>query len=74
MYAFFLSSVYVRTPEDVKTVIEHAKLSENNLKLNVQPIYFNDKFEKYKILELDEHIFTDLKCGQTYVFIYHLIN
>lgn len=58
----------------MKTVIEHAKLSENDLKLNVQPIYFNDTFESYKILELDEHILTELKCGQTYVFIYYCNN
>ncbi|XP_025415371.1 sister chromatid cohesion protein DCC1 [Sipha flava] len=61
-------SLYVRTSEDVKTVIEHAKLSENDLKSNVQPIYFSDSFEKYKMLELDEHILKDLKCGQKVVF------
>jgi hypothetical protein len=64
----------VRTSEDVKTVIEHAKLSENDLKSNVQPIYFSDSFEKYKMLELDEHILKDLKCGQKYVYIYNRIN
>jgi len=59
-------SNYVRTAEDVKKVIEHAKLSENDLKPNVQPIYFGEKFENYKLLQLDEHILSDLKCGQTY--------
>ncbi|XP_008185811.1 sister chromatid cohesion protein DCC1 [Acyrthosiphon pisum] len=59
---------YVRTAEDVKKVIEHAKLSENDLKPNVQPIYFGEKFENYKLLQLDEHILADLKCGQTVVF------
>lgn len=53
----------------MKKVIEHAKLSENDLKPNVQPIYFDEKFENYKLLELDDHILSDLKCGQTYVFI-----
>lgn len=62
-----LSSYYVRTAEDVRKVIEHAKLSENDLKPNVQSIYFGEQFEKYKLLELDEHILSDLKCGQTYV-------
>jgi len=62
-------SNYVRTAEDVKKVIEHAKLSENDLKPNVQPIYFGEKFENYKLLQLDEHILADLKCGQTYDFI-----
>ncbi|KAL5242866.1 hypothetical protein ACI65C_010276 [Semiaphis heraclei] len=61
-------SNYVRTAEDVKKVIEHAKLSENDLKPNVQPIYFGEKFENYKLLQLDEHIMEDLKCGQTVVF------
>lgn len=56
----------MRTAEDVKKVIEHAKLSENDLKPNVQPIYFGEKFENYKLLQLDEHIMDDLKCGQTY--------
>lgn len=64
---YILSSYYVRTTEDVKKVIEHAKLSENDLQPNVQSIYFGEKFEKYKLLELDEDILSDLKCGQTYV-------
>jgi len=59
----------VRTAEDVKKVIEHAKLSENDLKPNVQPLYFGEKFENYKLLQLDEHILEDLKCGQTYDLI-----
>ncbi|XP_022175056.1 sister chromatid cohesion protein DCC1 [Myzus persicae] len=61
-------SNYVRTAEDVKKVIEHAKLSEKDLKPNVQPVYFGEKFENYKLLQLDEHILADLKCGQTVVF------
>lgn len=64
------NSVYVRTVEDMKKVIEHAKLVKNNLKPNVQPIYFGESFENYKLLELDEHILADLKCGQTYVPTY----
>lgn len=64
---------YVRTAEDVKIVIEHAKLSVNDLKPNVQPIYFCEKFESYKLLELDEHILSELKCGQTYVSIFNII-
>jgi len=67
---FVVECSYTRTAEDVKVVIEHAKLSENDLKPNVQPIYFGEKFEEYKLLELDEHILSDLKCGQTCVFIY----
>lgn len=63
----------MRTAEDVQKVIEHAKLSENDLRPNVQPIYFGEKFENYKILELDEHILSELKCGQTYVSNYLLI-
>ncbi|XP_050434446.1 sister chromatid cohesion protein DCC1 [Adelges cooleyi] len=59
---------YVRTVEDVKKVIEHAKLSEDDLKPNVQPIYFGEQFENYKLLELDDDILSDLKCGQTVVF------
>jgi len=55
----------VRTAEDVQVVIEHAKLSKDDLKPNIQPIYFDEKFESYKLLELDEHILSDLKCGQT---------
>jgi len=64
------NSVYVRTVEDVKKVIEHAKLVENDLRQNVQPIYFGETFENYKLMELDEHILADLKCGQTYVPTY----
>lgn len=60
----------MRTVEDVKKVIEHAKLVENDLRPNVQPIYFSETFEKYKLLELDNYILSDLKCGQTYVSIY----
>lgn len=74
MFILFLLSNYVRTPEDVKKVIEHAKLSENDLKSNVQPIYFSEKFENYKLLELDEHLLSDLKCGQTYVFHNYYFN
>lgn len=74
-FLFFLSC-YVRTLEDVKKVIEHAKLSENDLQQNIQPIYFDKKFENYKLLELNEHVLSDLKCGQMFVylnliFIYH---
>jgi len=60
--------VYSRTVEDVKKVIEHVKCAENDLRPNVQPIYFSETFEKYKLLELDDHILSDLKCGQTVVF------
>ncbi|VVC28265.1 Sister chromatid cohesion protein Dcc1 [Cinara cedri] len=62
------NSTYVRTAEDVQKVIEHAKLSVDNLRPNVQNIYFGEKFENYKLLELDEHILSDLKCGSTVVF------
>lgn len=67
-------SIYERTIEDVKKVIEHAKLSENDLKPNVQSLYFGDKFESYKLLELDDHILADLKCGQTLVFFICVYN
>lgn len=62
-----LSSNYIRTFEDVQKVIEHAKISVDDLKSNIQPIYFGEKFENYKLLELNEQILSDLKCGQTYV-------
>ncbi|XP_050546546.1 sister chromatid cohesion protein DCC1 isoform X2 [Daktulosphaira vitifoliae] len=59
---------YERTIEDVKKVIAHAKLSEDDLKPNVQPIYFDEQFDNYKLLELDEEILSNLKSGQTVVF------
>lgn len=66
---FFLSSNYIRTDEDVRKVIEHAKLSIDTLKPIFQPIYFGEQFESYKLLELDENVLSDLKCGSTYVRI-----
>lgn len=63
----FIYSNYVRTAEDVRKVIEHAKLSVDDLRPNVQPIYFGEKFENYKLLELDQQILSDLKRGQTCV-------
>uniref|UniRef100_A0A1B6F2G2 Sister chromatid cohesion protein DCC1 n=1 Tax=Cuerna arida TaxID=1464854 RepID=A0A1B6F2G2_9HEMI len=59
---------YVRTPEDVKVMIKHAKLEEKDLKPVTQAIYFTSRTEDYKLLEMNPLVISALKEGQKVVF------
>ncbi|KAG8332275.1 Sister chromatid cohesion protein DCC1 [Homalodisca vitripennis] len=65
----FLSFCYVRTPEDVKVMIKHAKLEEKDIKPITQAIYFTNRTEEdYKLLEINPLVISALKEGQKVVF------
>lgn len=59
---------YVRTLEEAKAVINYAKLKENDLKQFTQPLYFSEKFEEFRLLELNTSVLTALNDGQRVVF------
>uniref|UniRef100_A0A1B6HDZ0 Sister chromatid cohesion protein DCC1 n=1 Tax=Homalodisca liturata TaxID=320908 RepID=A0A1B6HDZ0_9HEMI len=60
---------YVRTPEDVKVMIKHAKLEEKDIKPITQAIYFTSRTEEdYKLLEINPLVISALKEGQKVVF------
>lgn len=55
---------YVRTPEDVKIMIKHAKLEEEDLKSLTQTIYFSNKSEEYRLLEMNSSVIGSLQEGE----------
>ncbi|KAJ9590234.1 hypothetical protein L9F63_016654, partial [Diploptera punctata] len=58
---------YIRSIEDVETVITHAKLSGGELKCLTQVLSFasrEDFQDKYKFLELDSALMNTLHKGQ----------
>ncbi|XP_021914088.1 sister chromatid cohesion protein DCC1 isoform X2 [Zootermopsis nevadensis] len=62
---------YCRTVEDVQNVIQHAKLSDDELHPLTQVLSFAPKIEvqeKYKFLELDSTLLNNLQNGQSLVF------
>jgi hypothetical protein len=62
---------YCRTVEDVKTVIQHAKLFDSELQPLTQVLSFAPKTEvqgKYRFLELDPTLLSNLQQGQRYLF------
>jgi hypothetical protein len=70
MYHFIFYS-YFRTVEDVQTVIQHAKLCDGELQPVTQVLYFAPRIEvqgKYRFLELDPTVLTNLHQGQRYLF------
>uniref|UniRef100_W8C0T7 Sister chromatid cohesion protein DCC1 n=2 Tax=Ceratitis capitata TaxID=7213 RepID=W8C0T7_CERCA len=62
---------YVRTLEDVQSIIKHAKLDAKNLTQVTQALYYpsaemdNDNL---KLLELDTHMHQQIRLGQTLYF------
>lgn len=61
----------MRTLDDVKTMIEHAKLNVNNLTGITQTIYFSsevDESNDFKLLELNSHLSSAIEEGQTISF------
>ncbi|PNF17560.1 Sister chromatid cohesion protein DCC1 [Cryptotermes secundus] len=64
-------SSYCRTVEDVQTVIQHAKLFEGDLQPLSQVLSFVPRTEaqgKYRFLELDPTLLSNLQRGQSLVF------
>jgi hypothetical protein len=62
---------YCRTVEDVHTVIQHAKLSEGDLQPLTQVLRFAPRTElqgKYRFLELDPTLLSNLQQGHRYLF------
>lgn len=59
---------YDRTLNDVKTVITHAKLEEDDLHPVSQNLYFGTRFENFKFLELNNTVLEHLEVGQRVVF------
>ena len=60
--------LYIRTPEDVKLIVKHAKLDERNLTKITQALYFpsaSTVVDNLKLLELDAHMMTQIREGQT---------
>ena len=62
----------MRTVDDVKLIINHAKLDQRNLTNISQAIYYpntdDDKLGNFKLLEVDAHIMGQIKEGQTLAF------
>lgn len=68
---FFPFCSYCRTVEDVQTVIQHAKLLEGDLQPLTQVLSFAPRTEdqgKYRFLELDPTLLSNLQRGQRYLF------
>ncbi|XP_032585480.1 sister chromatid cohesion protein DCC1 [Drosophila mojavensis] len=62
---------YVRTPEDVKAIVKHAKLDERQLTQVTQALYYPSAHvvsDNLKLLELDEHMLQQIRNGQTLHF------
>ncbi|XP_021914090.1 sister chromatid cohesion protein DCC1 isoform X4 [Zootermopsis nevadensis] len=73
LHSQFVSLImsYCRTVEDVQNVIQHAKLSDDELHPLTQVLSFAPKIEvqeKYKFLELDSTLLNNLQNGQSLVF------
>lgn len=56
--------------DEVKSMIDHAKLNEKNLTNVTQTIYFSTANEKneYKLLELNSHLLSAIEEGQNISF------
>ncbi|XP_067627293.1 sister chromatid cohesion protein DCC1 isoform X2 [Eurosta solidaginis] len=62
---------YVRTLEDVQSIIKHAKLDAKNLTQVTQALYYPSaamESENLKLLELDTHMHQQIRLGQTLYF------
>ncbi|KAH8401199.1 hypothetical protein KR009_003596, partial [Drosophila setifemur] len=65
------SSRYRRTPEDVKTIVKHAKLDERQLTQLTQALYYPSAdiaSDNLRLLELDAHMAEQIREGQTLHF------
>ncbi|XP_055918039.1 sister chromatid cohesion protein DCC1 [Eupeodes corollae] len=57
---------YIRTPEDVKQIIEFARMDERNLTPVTQSFYFpsnNCSNERFRLLELNPHLLKTIRDG-----------
>lgn len=59
---------YIRTLEEVKAVVNYAKLKESDLKQFTQPLYFSEKFEEIRLVELNTSVLDAINNGQRVVF------
>ncbi|XP_017468453.1 PREDICTED: sister chromatid cohesion protein DCC1 isoform X1 [Rhagoletis zephyria] len=62
---------YVRTLEDVQSIIKHAKLDAKNLTQVTQALYYPSASmdnDNLKLLELDSHMHQQIRLGQTLYF------
>ncbi|XP_034102388.1 sister chromatid cohesion protein DCC1 [Drosophila albomicans] len=62
---------YVRTAEDVRTIVKHAKMDERQLTQVTQALYYPDAnvvSDNLRLLELDEHMLQQIRTGQTLHF------
>ncbi|XP_037715860.1 sister chromatid cohesion protein DCC1 [Drosophila subpulchrella] len=63
--------LYIRTPEDVKVIVKHAKLDERQLTQLTQALYFPSAdvdSDNLRLLELDGHMLEQIRDGQTLHF------
>ncbi|XP_017839843.2 sister chromatid cohesion protein DCC1 [Drosophila busckii] len=63
--------LYVRTPDDVKVIVKHAKLDERQLTQVTQALYYPSATivsDNLRLLELDEHMLQQIRTGQTLHF------
>lgn len=68
----------MRSLDDVRTMIHHAKLNERNLTGTTQTIYFATPTEDtndFKLLELNPHLLSVIEQGDTLCFkgVYSII-
>ncbi|KAH8279473.1 hypothetical protein KR026_010896, partial [Drosophila bipectinata] len=62
---------YLRTPEDVKAIVKHAKLDERQLTQLTQALYYPSAdvaSENLRLLELDAHMLEQIRDGHTLHF------
>ncbi|EDW02128.1 sister chromatid cohesion protein DCC1 [Drosophila grimshawi] len=62
---------YVRTAEDVKAIVRHAKMDERQLTQLTQALYYPSAdvvSDNLRLLELDEHMLQQIRTGQTLHF------
>ncbi|XP_058462390.1 sister chromatid cohesion protein DCC1 [Malaya genurostris] len=66
------SQDYERTVNDVRSIIQYAKLDHKNLTNTAQAIYYPDNFapdlSNLKLLEVDDHILQEIKEGKSVSF------
>uniref|UniRef100_A0A182I600 Sister chromatid cohesion protein DCC1 n=1 Tax=Anopheles arabiensis TaxID=7173 RepID=A0A182I600_ANOAR len=67
------SQDYARSIDDVRTIVQHAKLDHKNLTNTAQAIYYPRSEEGHdigniKLLEVDEHILEEIKKGSEICF------
>ncbi|XP_030375154.1 sister chromatid cohesion protein DCC1 [Scaptodrosophila lebanonensis] len=63
--------LYVRTPEDVKAIVRHAKLDERQLTQCTQALYYPSAdivADNIRLLELDGHMLQQIRNGQSLYF------